>query len=106
MSFFVYFVRVFLFKCYVKVFIGMRQKKFVQSRDDFTNYRELCEARLKRLERYKKTRSFCSLDNNEASTSSENFDLNNIQMESKQEENEEPNKNFQEFSHHTQICPR
>lgn len=50
----------------------MRQKKFVQSRDDFTNYRELCEARLKRLERYKKTRSFCSLEIDEASTSTDN----------------------------------
>lgn len=38
------------------------------TRDDLTNYRELCEARLKRLERYKKTRSFFSLDS-EASTS-------------------------------------
>jgi hypothetical protein len=43
-------------------------RQCTKSRDDLNNYRQLCEARLKRLERYKKSKSFFSLDS-EASTS-------------------------------------
>ncbi|KAI6184258.1 hypothetical protein M3Y97_00576700 [Aphelenchoides bicaudatus] len=57
-------------------------RQFTQQPSDLNNYRQLCEARLKRLERYKKTKSFFSLDNidNEASTS---FHLDNNSGESR-----------------------
>uniref|UniRef100_A0A914CLN4 Uncharacterized protein n=1 Tax=Acrobeloides nanus TaxID=290746 RepID=A0A914CLN4_9BILA len=38
--------------------------------DEFSAYRHLCEVRMRRLERYKKAKSFCSLEDEAACSSS------------------------------------
>lgn len=52
----------------------MRQECVQSQDDDFRDYRELCEARLKRLERYKKSKSFYSLENVDEASTSDSFD--------------------------------
>lgn len=42
--------------------IVARRPKKENSNDEFSAYRNLCEVRMRRLERYKKAKSFCSLE--------------------------------------------
>ncbi|KAI6242916.1 hypothetical protein M3Y99_00200900 [Aphelenchoides fujianensis] len=62
-----------------------------RSRDDKTlnSYRDLCETRLRRLERYKKARSICELGDQRASTSASCHNLTLPVADSSHEEDDE-----------------
>ncbi|KAI6178874.1 hypothetical protein M3Y98_00549100 [Aphelenchoides besseyi] len=82
--------------------IPMRQKveAITRPRDDKTlsTYRDLCENRLRRLERYKKTKSFCELNPSMATTSASCHNLSIAVPESMNDDDRETESNSTEGS--------